>query len=242
MVKSADGTEHYVASVSAPVCQQLRAYYLIEASQDDTDPSVYHALRTWRFGNNISAGSVSNNNTPSWLTNFTPYRLRQPSTRAGKSGTLQALLGNVNTESYTYQDTVEMQEQLYESSLSLNAFFLKDMKGNLYMVHISSPITQTVNTLSKVQQVTVSVPWEEVGDASQVSLIQLPSDEGWKENEVSQVTLSVDLETGMLAATYPFPYYGTTFSLRHAELVASTKDFVPQANLSISDGSVQLET
>jgi hypothetical protein len=227
---------------SAVSCFQFRGYYLIEASQDENDSHIYHALRTWRFSNNLSVGSVTSNNTPSWLTNFTPYRLRQPSTRAGKSGTLQALLGNVNTENYTYQDTVDMQEELYAASLSNNTFFLKDMKGNLYMVGISGPITQTINIQSKVQQVTISVPWEEVGDASQISLIQTPFDEGWKENEVSEVVLSVDAETGILSATYPFPYYGTTFSLRNGELIASTKDFVPQPNLSLSNGSVLLET
>ena len=199
---------------SGQTCRQFRAFSLIEASQNENSPNAYEVVKVWRFENNLSTGSVSNNNSPNWLTNFTPYRLRQPSARNGQSGTLQALLSNYNQSKNFYEDTVALMDELKQASLSTNTFFLKDMKGNLYMVGISGPITQTVNTKSKVQEVTISVPWEEVGDASNVSLIQYVTDDSQvKEDEVMSVVLSVNPATGMLSATYPQNYYGTEFSL-----------------------------
>lgn len=157
------------------------AYYLIEGSQTADEPNIFHVLRYWKFGNNISAGSVSNNNTPNWLTNFTGYRLRQASSRRGRSGTLQALLSNVSNVSYA--DTSDFMDSLYVASLSRNTFFLKDTKGNIYKVAISAPITQTINTKTNVQEVTVSIPWEEIGTMKNVALIQTSEDANWNNSK-----------------------------------------------------------
>lgn len=205
---------------------------LIEAVEDRADPTVYHAVKVWTFSSNVSNTAVSNNNTPGWLVNFTPYRLRQPSAIMGRSGTLTGLLGSMvspvnkgewngattykylNVVTYSgvqyyaikesrnvqpgsrgwkffwsndpvptskYRDTEEEMEELYKASEGNKVFFLKDKKGGFFMVSISSPITQTIQDNTTEKQVSVSIPWEEVGDASQISLIQLPTDDGWEE-------------------------------------------------------------
>lgn len=161
---------------SNQICKRFSKYSLLEAVQDVQNPNLYYVVKEWGFGNNISVGVVSNNNTPNWLTNFTPYRLKQPSSTLGKSGTLQALLSNYNTNKNFYADTVQMMESLYQASQSNNTFFLKDMKGNLYMVGISAPISQTIETKTKVQQVTISLSWEEVGNVENVSIISIVTD------------------------------------------------------------------
>lgn len=178
-VSTASGAEHYTSSESTatPVCKNQPFYLLIEARQDETQPDVFHVVKCWRFGNNISAGSISNNNTPNWLTNFTGYRFKQPSSRRGKSGSLQALLSNVKNSDYN--DTAAQMDELFEASNSLNDFFLKDMKGNLYKVAIANPITQTISTKTGKQEVTISLAWEETGSAVGVAIIQLPTDDGW---------------------------------------------------------------
>lgn len=163
-------------------CAQFRAYTLIEATQDAEYPNTYHVLKTWLFGNNISDTSISNNNNPNFVENFTPYPLRQASSVTAKSGTLSALLSNFNNGKYA--DTSEQMDRLFEISASKNTFFLKDMKGNLYMVHTSAPISQTINTANAQQSVTISLPWQEVGDASDISLIQFPTDEGWDGDKI----------------------------------------------------------
>ncbi|MBQ8319491.1 MAG: hypothetical protein IJX81_01265 [Clostridia bacterium] len=225
-----------------PVCKNQPYYLLLETTQDGEYPDVYHVVNYWRFGNNISAGSVSNNNTPNFLTNFTKYRLKQPVSRMGKSGTLTALLSNVIGGEY--KDTATQMEDLYNISASENTFFLKDMKGNLYMVAVSNPITQTINTKSFVQEVTVSIPWEEVGSTEGVSIIQTPNDPNWVGNndDLAKVAFSVDNATGMLSVEYPDGYSVTQFALNGERLVATTKGESQAPKLSLQNGSVKLKT
>lgn len=162
---------------SRNICLSLKAYFLMEAEQDISNSNIYHVIKTWKFSNNIVSPTVSNNNNPNFLQNFTRHRLRQPSSLNSKSGVLQALLGNA--ENAVYNDTAEMMNDLFDLSNSEKTLFLKDMKGNLYMVHTKEPITQTINTITGKQEVTINLPWEEIGDTEGVALIQLPTDEGW---------------------------------------------------------------
>ena len=226
----------------SPVCRNQPYFLLIATEQDEEQPNVYHVVHYWRFGNNVSAGSVSNNNTPSFLTNFTGYRLKQPTTRDSKSGNLQALLSNTVAGRYT-DNTLQM-ENLYALSKCNNPLFLKDMKGNLYMVTISGAITQTINTKSNIQEVTVSIPWEEIGSADEVSIIQLPTDKGWVDDnaQLEEVRLEVDEETGMLKAIYPDGYnYATTFGIEDSKLYANTRKGVSKANVELENGVVTIK-
>lgn len=225
-----------VPAIVNDICFASRKYMLYEATQDEEDPNVYHVLRYFAFQGNIAAGAVTNGNTPTWLNNFTKYRLRQPSSIMGKSGTLQALLGlTINGQ---YYDSYTMQEQLFEASASKNTFFLKDTKGNLYNVHISQPISQTIDTATLQKQVTVSVPWEEVGDASNVALVQYPTDEGWISNGIMSARLNVNSNTGRLSAYYPSQYNGTTFGMRGNVLTASTPAGMEHPDITLTDGMV----
>ena len=131
-------------------------------------------------------------------------------------------------------------EALFQASQSRNTFFLKDMKGNLYNVHISAPITQTVNTKSSVQEVLVSVPWEEVGDASDIALIQTPLDEGWNNNMVFGVRMNADVYTGNLSAVYPADYEGTTFDMTRNTLIAETSDGITKVDFDLTEGSLSV--
>ena len=225
-----------VPAIVNDICFASRKYMLYEATQDAEDPNVYHVLRYFAFQGNIAAGAVTNGNTPTWLNNFTKYRLRQPSSIMGKSGTLQALLGlTINGQ---YYDSYTMQEQLFEASASKNTFFLKDTKGNLYNVHISQPISQTIDITTLQKEVTVSVPWEEVGDASSVALVQYPTDEGWISNGVLSARLNVNSNTGRLSAYYPSQYNGTTFGMRGNVLTASTPAGMEHPDITLTDGMV----
>lgn len=228
-------------SIDGYLGKQFNGYLLLATTQDEEQPNVFHVVHYWRFGNNIEAGSISNNNAPNFLNNFTGYRLKQPTARKGKSGALTALLSNVaNGE---YKDTTLQMENLYALSECNNPIFLKDMKGNLYMVTVSAPITQTINTKSAYQEVKVSIPWEEIGSAKAVSIIQLPTDEGWIDDnaQLAEVRLEVDEETGMLKVIYPDDYnYATTFSLVRPSLYTETANGAEEADLELVDGAVIL--
>lgn len=154
-------------SESDPICITFRAVSLLEAEETENGYSV--VTNRWRFGNNLGQMPISDGYSPSFLTNFTKYPLYQPSSQAGKSGTLTALLSNFS--SGRYEDTAEEMDALFAVSLSVNPFYLRDLKGNIYKVRPGGAITQTVNHENGPRAVSVSVPWREDGEAAGVSLV-----------------------------------------------------------------------
>lgn len=154
---------------SETMCKRFRQHTLIEAEEDSELAGVYHPVNVWRFKANLDAGAYTNQNTPVMLENFTAYPLWQPSSPRAKSGTLVALLGRFVNGVYTGDDTSAM-DKLFALSASTNPLFYRDMKGNLYMVRLAGPITQTINNKTGVLEVSVSVPWVEVGDADNVKI------------------------------------------------------------------------
>ena len=154
---------------SALLCRQFRQHTLIEAEEDAEIPGVYHPVNVWRFRDNVDAGGYTNQNQPVLLENFTKYPLWQPSSPAAKTGTLTALLGWFENGIYSGDNTAAM-EALYALSQSMNPLFYRDMKGNLYMVRLSGPISQTIDNKSPHLPVTVSVPWVEVGDTGDAKI------------------------------------------------------------------------
>lgn len=231
-----NGDEYSSPITTSPFCKQFSAFTLIEATEDPDYPNVYHALNVWRFGSNVSNWSVSNNNTPGILHNFTKYPRRQPSTQAYKSGVLQSLLSNVKDGKY--RDNAKQMELLFSISESENTFFLRDVKGNLYMVHTNGPITQSMSTKSYFNEVTISLPWMEVGDASNVSIIQTPEDEGWENNQVALAEMDLNAETSLLSVSYPNPYVGTMFGTNGVQLTATTPSTMEQPSLEIENGDL----
>lgn len=148
------------------ICYKRDGIVLVETEK--YSGNMYKYLNIYKFNANITFGTISNNNTPAMQENFTGYRLKQPSSRKGRSGTLSALLSNVT---YTngipsYNDTISQMDRLYQASLSNYHFFLVDPKGNVYRVAISQPIQQTINTKTAKMEVAISVGWEEVGDST----------------------------------------------------------------------------
>ncbi len=235
---------------SEPITHNIDLYILMEATEDANYRNVWHVSNVWIFAYNIQNSEITNNNTPNMMANFTPYRRRQPSTILGRSGTLQALIGNMDFGEYG--DTWQQMEKLFAISSGAKTFFLKDAKGNLYMVGISAPVTQTITVGSERKQVIASISWEEIGDASEAVLIQTPEDDGWaNSNMVSQVTADADMKSGQLEFTYPSDYKGTTFDINEAmggglrgdnggTLEAATPDDVSNATFSISNDNGSL--
>lgn len=154
---------------STPLCRQFRQHTLIEAEEDASLPGVYHPVNVWRFRDNVDAGTYTNQNQPVLLENFTKYPLWQPSSPAAKAGTLTALLGRFENGIYS-GDAAAAMDALFALSGSVNPLFYRDMKGNLYMVRLAGPISQTVDNRTGVLAVSVSVPWVEVGDAGDAKI------------------------------------------------------------------------
>lgn len=159
-----------IVPASGAVGVNPEAYQLIEAAEDETEYDRYNVVSVWSFRSNAEDMSIGNGNEPTLLANFTKYPLRQGSSQAPRSGTLSALLSN--PAGGVYKDTYAQLQALYALSQTDNALFLKHPKGFMYRVHISSPITGTVNLASNTMPTTVSVPWIEIGDTEGISLVK----------------------------------------------------------------------
>ena len=145
-------------------CASISKFSLIEAEKDLFVPNTYHPVRVFTFRANIDGGTYSNSNAPVLLDNFTAYPLRQPSPKNALTGTLTGLLGYFENGEYV-NDTVALAKAIHSLAVTDNPLFLRDLKGNMFMVGTSGAITSTINNMTGAMPTTVSIPWVEVGDA-----------------------------------------------------------------------------
>lgn len=153
--------------ISAPAAFMMPRWSVLECQKDGS--GIYHVLRTYNFGLNISNTSISNNNAPTLQKTFTHYPLRQMTASLYRSGTLQAMIGR-NMDGM-YYDSTDMADAIYSLSVSENPKFLKSPKGELWQIETAKEIQMTVNAASALQPYTVSLPWAEVADASTASIV-----------------------------------------------------------------------
>ena len=195
-----------------PQYKQFQRYSLLATEYNSAD-HCYHVVKEYLFSCNIQDMALSNNSNKSYVQNFTPYPTVFKSTANYASGTLQALIGFVDQKTYTYWDDTALMNELNGLSTTDYTLFLKDMKGHLWMVDVGA-VQQTVTQNTREMQVTISLPWTEIGSSEDVSIIQTPEDEGWNyDAQVLDVKLDVDVDTGLLRVAYPYPYNGTAFYL-----------------------------
>lgn len=230
-----DGAQAFMASVeNDTVISTCFKNYSLLVCDYDNEKDAYHVRKQYLFSLNLSVGSVGNNNSPTLNANFTPYPTRMPSTQNYTSGTLQGLIGAIYTvpalieqiggfkhtakpSTLDYFDSVDLEKELYDLSVAPYQLFLRDMEGHLRMISTNNQISMTPDLKKRQIPKTISFPWVEIGDASDVTIIQTPDDYGWNnDGQVLDVRLDVDPETGILTATYPKPYNGTKFYLTGA--------------------------
>lgn len=134
---------------------------------ENTDGS-FSVQASYRFGKNLRSGSISNNNQPGVFQNFTPYPTVMIAPQNYQGGTLQSLIGVIKDGEYS--DTIDLRNAIYDLSLTTNALFLKNRKGDLLRIRPSGEINMETMDNTRQQALTVSFPWVEVGDASGVAI------------------------------------------------------------------------
>lgn len=130
-------------------------------------------VKEFRFANNLSASSFSNNNEPSVMQNFTAFPTVQLSPSNYKSGTLTALIGRTNMGRYE-EDTFALREEIMGLSTPVEKYsdgtiqarlFLKSPKGDVMEIAINGPISAEILGTVKGQPQSVSVPWVEIDNS-----------------------------------------------------------------------------
>lgn len=179
-------------------------YSILGCSKDEN--GVYHVQRLYPFSANVTTNAVSNNNEPKVQRNFTAYPAWQPDTALYQSGKLKALIGRVNENNQYVGDTVEYAKELRSLSLTDMTLFLKDRRGSLLMIRPNGPIQMETKDEWYNQAVSIELPWIEVGDASNVSIILAATDGEWVDDEILESVLTIDPATGNLVWTVPKGY------------------------------------
>lgn len=208
-----DNNNNFMGQVTTQSIKcQFKKYSLLATEYSELD-RCYHVVKEYLFSCSLTDEALSNNSNKSYAQNFTPYPTVFKSTANYASGTLQALIGFVDKNTYRYWDDTALMAELNGLSTTDYTLFLRDMKGHIWMIDVGT-VQQTVKYGTREMQVTISLPWTEIGNAEDVSIIQTPEDEGWDyDAQVLDVKLDVNVDTGTLEVVYPFPYNGTAFYL-----------------------------
>ena len=175
------GTDIYAEAFGSDSIIPYYNNYLLTECVYNVQDMAYHVQSSYAFTYNVSQGSISNNNTPSIMQNFTRYPNRQSVNTRYASWSLSALIGSVNQAQASYEDSWEIADKISSLSTSLNPKFLRDMKGNIWRVETSEAIITDINIKNKFMPIKVTIPFVEVGSADGVSIVATPLDPAYTE-------------------------------------------------------------
>lgn len=143
---------------------------------DETDEEkVFYLNKLFKFELNLQTGDRTNNAAVSVIQNFTKYPTVQYGMSNYWSSELTALCGCITCNDVDYIQTLNMIEELKALTSDTRRKFLKDIDGNVWEIKITAPVNISTNdnTLERIKSVRIA--WSEIGDASDVSIINNPN-------------------------------------------------------------------
>ncbi len=161
---------------SQPVTVCLWDWTILSCAEESE--GVYRVEELFRFSLNVESGTVSNNNQPTLLKNFTKYPTVQMAPQLYKSGTLSGYIGEVGANA-EYSDTLAKRDALFALALTQNTLFLKNRKGEVLEVFISGEITSETQDETRQQALICAVPWAETGSAEGAQILIRQGDALW---------------------------------------------------------------
>lgn len=156
------------ALASQPVTVCLWDWTILVCAEEKD--GAFQVEDIFRFSLNVESGTISNNNKPSLLENFTRYPTVQMSSQLYRSGTLSGYLGEVD-QNAEYHDSAARMEQLMALSLTRQTLFLKNRKGSLMRIFLNGEITAQTQDATRQQALICAVPWCETGNARDAQLL-----------------------------------------------------------------------
>lgn len=213
-------------------------FWAILETEYDAQTQYYNVVAAYffRYGKDgVSAGSVSNNNTPTLERNFTRYPTRQPDASNYLAGTLSGFIGGfINGKAY--KDTVKQFDALMALSNSDNTLFLLNPKGHFLRIHTASATAISIDYKSRVMPQTGTISWAEVGSTDGVSIVSADGSQFYPTDNIVFTTITIDPATGRLLWTTDTPYEnGSVLSLNEDGALIQT------ANGSFTPASMALD-
>lgn len=159
-------------NISSNIITNWREWSITDIVRDDDNPNLFRAdvQNIWKLFLNLDSGTLTNNINKTVYPNLTKY----PKISLGKqnyaSGSITCLLGEIVNETYT--EWAGMRDAWVKFCNNGNLKLLKDIRGNKYLVDIVD--TPTFNTMDETtQQATiVSFNWIEIGDSTEIAVIE----------------------------------------------------------------------
>lgn len=194
------GGNSYVSAplISNPITPMFWNWTVMKTELEN---GAYHVKEVHVFRNSVSTDSITNNNAPQLLQNFTPYPNRQPNSFNYQSSTLTGYIGQVDFDNNRYNDTVDQADQLRALSVSQSPKFLRDRKGNLWRIETGAAVSFQTGDNQVPQPYFGTFPWVETGSIEGVSIISGPGD--WNggagsEEETGRAAIVVTAPAGAL--------------------------------------------
>lgn len=158
-------TASYITApiISDPVSTNWKTWSIFDVDEGEDD--TYHLSQYFVFGLDINSGQMTNNIQTQIYNNFTPYPKIHKATTNYYSGTLSSMLGKFDCETGDYtDDTADFESALKAFSTNGKRKFLKDIKGHIWEVEITS-LGFTPRDGYKGQPYDISLGWAEIASA-----------------------------------------------------------------------------
>lgn len=162
---------------SQPVTVCLWDWTILSCAE--ASEGVYRVEELFRFSLNVESGTVSNNNRPTLLDNFTRYPTVQMAPQLYQSGELSGYIGEVGANA-EYSDTLAKRDALFALALTQNTLFLKNRKGEVMQVFVNAEITCETQDNTRQQALICAVPWAETGSAEGAQILIRQGDALWQ--------------------------------------------------------------
>lgn len=163
------------AVVSNDVATCWWDWCLIDVLPIASTPDVYYAdtNNIWKFDLNLSSAARTQNISVTTYNNLTKYPKISTGALNYSSGGITCLLGSVRRTSTSlaeYYEPASLLDDWNDFCANGNMKLLKDRKGNVLLVNITSTSAQTDDVTTQ-QANTITFNWVEVEDASDKSII-----------------------------------------------------------------------
>lgn len=166
-------------------------YAIIEATYND-ELKAYFANSELLFAGNVKTSGWKNNSNANVMSNFTSYPTVQLDTQNYMSGTLTALIGDIEVMG-KYSDTIARRNKIESLSNTKKILFLKTRKGDLFKIAITD-ISFEVEDDSAGQETTASISWVALANAKSTPIVYA--------SEYTDIRLTGDMDEEIIEEEY----------------------------------------